>query len=81
MSGKFLLLIALSVALTGCASSYNLSAGERAPWGGGVATRLVKPGLYYVKVQINAGPVPNYGSAQSMWNEQAALALLSLIHI
>lgn len=74
MSGKLLLLIALSVALTGCASSYNLSAGERAPWGGGVATRLVKPGLYYVKVQTNAGPVPNYGSAQSMWNEQAALA-------
>lgn len=74
MSSYRFFILFLSVALAGCASSYNLAAGERAPWGGGVATRMVKPGLYYVKVQTNAGPIPNYASAQSMWNEQAALA-------
>jgi hypothetical protein len=63
----------LSVVLAGCASSYNLAAGERSPWGGGIATRMVRPGLYYVKVQTNPNLIPNYASAQSIWNEQAAL--------
>ncbi|MFC7288003.1 hypothetical protein ACFQPC_08150 [Herminiimonas glaciei] len=45
-----------------------------------MATRMVKPGLYYVKVQTNAGPLPNYASAQSMWNEQAALVCKGVGH-
>lgn len=66
-------LFAISLVLSACASSHDLSKGAGA-FGGGVLHREVRPGFYFVRSQTNWAPWSMEGSAASGWADEAKKA-------
>lgn len=64
------LIVAVALAVVGCASTHDLAQGPNV-WGGGVYREQVRPGLHHIVVKSNVAPWTNRDTVAAQWQAEA----------
>jgi len=68
------LLVALSLFLTGCASTYDMKEGGESFWGGGYLVEEESASVFHITAKTNVAQWSSYSTARQMWEEHARKA-------